>query len=190
MCRIPGKVLSGLSIRLAARLSALLLALGHSFLAAAPNELGHPIVRDFPPGRSKITHLCPAIAQDAAGFIYVAGGTGAYFYDGISWQPVNVPTESAGIRKFATTADGTVYMGGAGIMGYFRGAGASARHISLVARLPPTALGADEIHDVLAVGNTVYFADEEKILIWHSDRFVVVPCPTARALPRRASSSG
>ena len=134
-------------------------------LAAAPSELGHPVMRDFPPGKSNFGHLCQAVTQDAAGFIYIANGGIARCYDGTTWRLIKLPTESAGIRKFATSADGTIYMGGAGVIGFFRGVGDAAEYVSLADQLPPTALGCDDIYDVLAVGNTVYFADEEKILI-------------------------
>ncbi len=118
------------------------------------------------------------MAQDAHGFIYISSVPSAYVYDGASWRVIRLPTASAGIRKLATTADGTVYMGGAGVIGYLRGAGETAEHVSLADRLPPSALGYDDIYDVLAVGNTVYFADEEKILIWRNNAFTVVPCAT------------
>ena len=153
--------------------------------SAAPNELGHPIVRDFPPGRSGFGFLCQDAIQDTAGFIYIGNSTGARCYDGTTWRPIELPTESAGIRKFARAADGTIYMGGASVIGYFRGAGDAAEFVSLADRLPPTELGCDEIFDVLAVGNTVYFADEEKILIWRDQRFTVIPCRT-RAYSRGA----
>ncbi len=149
---------------------------GSSRLPAAPNELGHPIVRDFPPGRSKIGHLCQAVAQDADGFVYIGNGVFVFCYDGDSWLPIKVPTACAGIRKFAVTATGTVYAGGAGIIGYFQANGSNREFVSLAGKLPPTEIGANDIYDVLAVGNTVCFADEEKILIWRDRQFTVVPC--------------
>ncbi|MBC7367782.1 MAG: hypothetical protein H7343_13390, partial [Undibacterium sp.] len=149
--------------------------------AVTPNEFGRPVARDFPPGRSRIGHLCQAVTQDAAGFIYIANGTLLRFYDGAVWRTIPQPTESAGVRKFAVAADGTVYLGGAGVIGYVSGAGESKVYVSLADRLPPSARNYDDIYDVLAVGNTVYFSDEEKILIWRDDRFTVVPCPSPQS---------
>ncbi len=146
--------------------------------SAAPNELGHPVLRDFPPGRSKIGPLCQDATQDPAGFIYIANGPLVRFYDGANWPVIPLPTESAGARKFAVTADGTIYLGGASVIGYLRGAGPDCKFVSLADRLPPTATGYDDIFDVLAVGHAVYFADEEKILIWRDGHFTVVPCRT------------
>ena len=146
--------------------------------AAAPNELGRPVVRDFPPGRSGIAHLCQTVTQDAAGFIYIANSNQIRCYDGAAWRLVKLPTESAGVRKFAVTADGTIFAGGAGVLGYLRGSGDSAEYVSLADRLPSTAGDYDDIFDALAVDDTVYFADEEKILIWRDRRFTVIPCRT------------
>ncbi len=147
-------------------------------VSAAPNELGHPVFRDFPPGKSKFNHLCSDVAQDAAGFIIIANMTDAACFDGANWRHIALPLESAGIRKFAVTSDGTIFAGGASVIGHFRGTGESTEYVSLADQLPPTATGHDEICDVLAVGNTVYFADEEKILIWREGRFTVIPCRT------------
>jgi hypothetical protein len=144
--------------------------------AAAASELGHPIVRSFPPGQSGIGYLCQAVTEDPAGFIYLACSTMAFCYDGATWRPITMPTECAGIRAFAVTADGTVYGGGASVIGYFRRDGNLAGFVSLADRMPPTARGCEEISDVLAVGDTVYFADEEKILVWRAGKFSVVPC--------------
>ena len=171
--------LSGRSVHLApAGLAFFFAAIGHWCVLAAPNELGRPVVRQFPPGGAGVAYLCPAVTQDAAGFIYIASRTGVGCYDGSTFQMINVPTESAGVRKFAVTADDTIYLGGAGLIGYLRGAGETSEFVSLVDRLPPTPLGCEDIYDVLAVGNVVYFADEEKILIWRDRRFTVIACPT------------
>jgi signal transduction histidine kinase len=118
------------------------------------------------------------VTQDPSGFIYIANGVDARCYDGATWRLIKLPTESAGIRKFAVTAGGVVYLAGAGVLGYFRGSGPSAQYVSLADRLPAAAGGYDDIYDVLAVGNTVYFADEAKILVWQGGAFTVIPYPT------------
>lgn len=174
----PARFRSERSQHLAVGFAFLLAAIDQRPVSAAPNELGHPVMRDFPPGKSVFGHQSPAVTQDAAGFIYIANDTNVRCYDGATWQGIKLPAESAGVRKFAVTADGTVYMGGASVLGFLRRAGETSKYVSLADRLPPTASGCDDIFDVLAVGNTVYFADEEKILIWRDQRFSVVPCRT------------
>ncbi|MBI4626519.1 MAG: histidine kinase [Verrucomicrobia bacterium] len=163
-------VVSGL--RAAVRLLALVCGFG----AACGSELGRPAFRDFPPGRSQIGFLIQSVTQDETGFVYLADNYVAFrYYDGAVWRPIPGPAESAGVRKFARTADGTIYAGGPGVIGYLRGAGGMCEFVSLAGRLPPTELGCDEINDVLAAGQTVYFADEEKILRWRDGGFRVIP---------------
>ena len=175
----PGGIFPVRSRRFAAAGVAVVLALlGSPARSAAPNELGHPVIREFPPGKSRINHLCQAVTQDADGFIYLANGIVTRCYDGTTWKEIAMPDESAGIRKFATAADGTIYAGGAGVIGFFRTAGVDREFVSLADRLPPSATGCDDLFDVLAAGDSVYFADEEKILVWRHGTFAVIPCAT------------
>ena len=145
---------------------------------AGANEFGQPVVRGFPPGRSKINHLCQAIAQGADGCIYVGNDVLIHFYDGLSWRAVDgVPSEAAGVRRFATTADGTIYAGGAGLIGWLRTTGERKEFVSLAEKLPPAARDFDDIFDALAVGDTVFFSTADKLLLWRDGRFTVLPCP-------------
>ncbi len=159
------------------------LLLGNAALAA--NELGRPILREFAPGAAKVGFMNLAVTQDREGFVYLASYWVIRCYDGVEWKPLpDLPEETALIRRFALGGDGRVYVGGAGIIGYLDGAGEAARFVSLADRLPPTEIGCDEIHDVVAIGPAVYFADEEKILRWQGGKFSVIPCrapPHSRA---------
>lgn len=145
---------------------------------AMSNELGHPIVREFPPGKYRLPYWCPTGAEDAAGYLYIASGFQAYVYDGATMQMIPLPSESAGVRQFALAGDGRMYAAGAGVIGYFRGAGATAEFVSLADRLPPGASNCDELQAVVAAGDAVCFFDEEKILVWRAGKFTAVPCPT------------
>lgn len=145
-------------------------------LVVGANELGHPVFREFAPGRDKVGYLNQALMQDRDGFMYVASHSVMRFSDGTQWRELALPKETAGIRRFARSADGVVYAGGASIIGYLQGAGEAAKFVSLADKLPPTELGYDEIHDVLVAGPAVYFADEEKILRWQDEKFTVIPC--------------
>ncbi|MBI5766754.1 MAG: histidine kinase [Verrucomicrobia bacterium] len=146
---------------------------------ASPGERGHPLVQFNPPGQARIDFFSIAVTRDPAGCVYLGGPGGVRYYDGVgAWQLIKLPTESAGVRRFARAPDGTIYVAGAGVIGFLRGWGPEAVFVSLADRLPPSELGAAELHDVLAVGDAVYFADEEKILIWRGGRFVAIPYRT------------
>src|SRR5688572_14303675 len=136
MCATIAGLLVTRTLYLAAYCALYLGSTGLAWSATVPNELGNPIVREFPPGGAGIGYFCPAVTQDAAGYIYISSGTGVRFYDGAKWQIVPLPTESAGVRKFAVTADGTIYAGGASVIGFLRGTAGARQYISLADRLP------------------------------------------------------
>jgi len=152
--------------------------LGGQPLLVASGELGHPVLRDFPPGRSNIGHLCQALIQGPDDCIYLGNGPGLRYYDGRTWLVIALPTASAGIRKFALSASGTIYAGGAGVIGWIRVRGLDREFVSLVDALPEADRNFEDIYDVLAVGEAVYFSTEQKILIWREGRFTSVACPT------------
>jgi hypothetical protein len=152
--------------------------LGAGFAPAA-DEIGRPAFRDFPPGKNNIGFHFPAVAQDGAGYIHAANQWGSFIrYDGTAWLRFDGSPEGSGARKFARTAGGVLYAGGAGMLGFLRATGPAAEFVSLADRLPPALRDSLDLHDVLAVGETVYFAGEENILRWREGRFTVIPCPT------------
>ena len=152
--------------------------LGASF-APAVDEIGRPAFRDFPPGRNNIGFLFPAVAQDGAGYIHAANQWGNFFrYDGTAWLRFDGSSAGSGVRKFARTTGGTLYAGGAGMLGFMRATGTTPEYVSLADQLPPALRENLDLHDVLAVGETVYFAGEENILRWRDGRFTIIPCPT------------
>lgn len=153
-------------------------------VAPSAGELGHPVFREFAPGRDQVGYLNQAIMQDRDGFMYSANHSTIRVYDGTVWRPIVTPAEAAGVRRFDRTDDGTIYVGGLAMIGYLRGTGLMAEYVSLADRLPPSELGCDEIHEVCAAGPAVYFADEEKILRWQDGAFTLIPCrapPHSRA---------
>lgn len=146
----------------------------------AERELGRPILRGYPPGEHLFQTTMQTLTQDAAGWVYFANGTDLLVHDGARWKHVRLPSESGGIRQFATTADGTTYVGGANVLGYLRGAGVTVEFVSLADRLPEGARGVGEVRFVAAAGDAVCFADDERILIWRSGKFSAIPCAAPR----------
>lgn len=150
------------------------------FCAGGSGELGRPVFRTFPPGSSRIGFICQAVTQDPSGYIYIANHTAARVFDGSNWSRLPLPADCAGIRAFAVAPDGTVFAAGAGIIGYFQGHGPTATFVSLADRLPASRLGCDDLFAVCVVGDSVCFADEEKILVWRDGHFSQIDCPSPR----------
>ncbi len=156
----------------------LLLLLPVARAAAAPDEVGRPVLRHYAPGEHLRYMSNPIVTQDAAGVMYFGCGGNLLTYDGARWGDLVLPTESAGVREFAVTRDGTIYLGGAGVLGVIRGAGSNAAYVSLVDQLPPAERNVDEIQHAAAIGETVFFSDERRILRYRGGRFTVIPFST------------
>ncbi|MEY2881606.1 MAG: hypothetical protein RLZZ15_3986, partial [Verrucomicrobiota bacterium] len=146
--------------------------------AAPAAELGHPVIRHYTPGEHLRGLTTPALIQDPTGTILSANEGDLLTFDGAHWGYIRLPTESAGVREFAVTADGTIFLAGASVLGFLRGAGETAAFVSLADHLPPAHRNIDELFHAAALGRAVFFSDEEKILIWRDDSFAVVPFAT------------
>lgn len=148
-------------------------------LAASPfAELGHPLLQNFTPRDYQGHPLCQAVIQGADGVMYFANNTDALAYDGAAWRAIKLPADSSGIRQFALAADGTIYIGGGSVLGFFRKSNGRAEYVSLIDQLPPAERRFPEIYHVVAAGDTVYFANEEKLFLWRGGRFTIIPCAT------------
>ncbi len=136
------------------------------------------MLRNFTPGEYFRNAICQAVTQDATGIIYFGNASDVLTFDGATWGDIKLPPDSAGVRQFATTADGTIYLGGANVLGHLRNTGAGTEYVSLIGLLPPAEREVDEIHHVAAIGNTVYFSDENKLRVWRDGRFTIIASPT------------
>jgi hypothetical protein len=164
---------------LAASISLAAAAVRADSVAVSPHaEVGRPFVRQFAPGANRIGFLVQTIQQDPLGFVHISERLAHRVFDGFEWARLDHPPESAGARSAVRTADGTIYWGGAGLVARLEGAGRSSTIVSLADRLPPSRLGCDDLHAALAVGNDVWFADEEKILRWSGGKFDLIPFPS------------
>ena len=143
-------------------------------------ELGHPLLRNIAPGEHMRNVVNNLVAQDAAGFMLFSSGPALLTFDGTVWKSLPLPPETVGVRQFATTADGTIFLGGPGVMGFLRGTGFEAEFVSLRDQLPVAQRNVDELRYVVALGNAVCFSDGDRILIWRDGRFRVVPYPTLK----------
>ncbi len=145
---------------------------------AAAGETGRPVVRHYTPGEY-LRHLGSQLAtQDASGAMIFANTSDLLAFDGARWTPIFLPPDSAGLRALTQTADGTIYVAGAGAIGWVRGTGAEAKFVSLAPKLPPAAANIDEMRAAVACGRTVWFASDDHLLRWRDGAFTAIPYPT------------
>ncbi len=145
---------------------------------AGETETGRPLLRHYAPGEHFRQIGSQRVTQDVTGLMVFGSQSELLYFDGARWRWTDMSGESAAVRQFTRTADGTIYVAGAGAIGFVRGAGRTAEFASLADRLPPGADNIDELRDAVAVGQTVYFSDDEKLLVWENGKFTAIPYPT------------
>lgn len=105
-----------------------------------------------------------AVTQDAQGLVYVANNNGVLQYDGVAWRVIEV---SQWVRSLATDAQGTVYVGAIGDLGYLEaGPKGSLRYASLLEFIPEEDRDFTEIWATLATRDGVYFQSRERLFRW------------------------
>jgi hypothetical protein len=145
-------------------------------LTAPPNELGRVVVQNYSSRDILASSVFWDIAQDAAGVLYFGNNPGVVTFDGATWRNVKIPGSTGFCRCVTVAADGTVFVGGNGVFGILRPTG-DGRHTfhSLVEQLPQAERDFKEIRQVVAVGDAVYVAAQNKMLVWREGRFTVLP---------------
>lgn len=158
----------GLMSRLGPWLGAVLvvvLALGAAPAAAAPGEAGLPLLRIFNAAGHVSSSQNWAIVQDRRGVMYF-GSTddGVLEFDGVSWRTIPTPHRTT-IRSLALGADGRIYVGGIGEIGYLApDAAGRMSYVSLLDRVPEADREFADVWSTLATAQGVYFTTFKKLI--------------------------
>lgn len=113
------------------------------------------------------------IAQDKLGIIYVANDEGLLTFDGSLWKKYTLPN-ATGIRSLTITADGRIYIGGQGEIGYFEpGKDNRLTYTSLNNLIPDNELDFTDVWEVIPVRNEVFFRSFKKILQLQNEKITV-----------------
>ncbi|MBS0571296.1 MAG: GAF domain-containing protein [Proteobacteria bacterium] len=121
-------------------------------------EYGLPFIRNFDPSEYGAGAQNWAFAQDAQGVIYVGNGDdGVLVFDGARWQRIAIPNLSI-VRSLAADADGRVYVGAVGELGYLApDAAGQLRYVSLLDRIPAGNRDFADVWRVFATDQGVFF---------------------------------
>ncbi|HVC17746.1 MAG TPA: hypothetical protein VNE18_10640, partial [Rhodanobacter sp.] len=113
-------------------------ALPASSSSARTADVGVPLLRNFSPMDYGAGPQNWAVVQDKRGLIYVANSDdGVLEFDGDHWRRIAVPNRST-VRSLALDADGRVYVGCIGELGYLAPDGRGRmRYVSLLDRIKP-----------------------------------------------------
>jgi ligand-binding sensor domain-containing protein len=144
-------------------------------------ELGRPSLRAFEPAPATATSQNWAAVEDAAGRVHFANTTGIVTYDGGTWRLTRSERFANVTRAVALGGDGRIYVGSAGNLGWLRPLpDGHHEHVSLLDALPEAARDFQEVFQILAHGDAVYFTTGKHLLIWRSGRFTHIPHAVGR----------
>jgi hypothetical protein len=137
----------------------------------------HPELLDgyacFPPSREVELRLKQyagdsqswAAAQDPRGVMFFGNNAGVLEFDGVSWRRWTTANASA-VRSLAVGADGRIYVGAQGEIGYLTPAGAgNLRYVSLNEKVPAALRDFADIAKIHAAPEGIYFQALERLFL-------------------------
>ncbi|WP_457651474.1 ATP-binding protein [Rhodocaloribacter sp.] len=129
-------------------------------------EGGRPFRQYFSPDDYRGHVQTWSVVQDGRGVVYVGNNHRVLEYDGAEWRHIPIPNESIA-RGLAVDADGTVYVGAQGEIGYLEpDAAGSTRYVSLTEHLPEDARDFADVWRVVALSDGVYFQSTRYLMRW------------------------
>jgi hypothetical protein len=164
-------------------LAALLLAAIRPGVAAPrlTTELGRPAIRAFDPAPVLAATQNWAAAEDATGRVHFANSAGLVTFDGATWRITRSERFSPVTRAVALASDGRLFVGSLGDLGWLRPLpDGRYEHVSLLADLPEAARDFQEVFQIVAQGDAVYFTTGKHLLIFRAGRFSHIPHAVGR----------
>jgi signal transduction histidine kinase/CheY-like chemotaxis protein/ligand-binding sensor domain-containing protein len=104
--------------------------------------------------------------QDRRGVIYVGSTNALLEYDGVSWRRILTPARAT-IRSLAMDADGRIYAGATGDLGYLAPDGnGDTQFVSMLDRIPKDAPRFEDVWRIFAAPEGVYFQTQVALFRW------------------------
>jgi len=131
---------------------------------AASIEAGLPFIRNFDPRSYGAAAQNWSLAQDRQGVIYVGNVDGAVLaFDGARWQRIAVPNRAT-VRSLALGADGRIYVGTVGNLGYLEpDAAGQLRFVSLLDKIPSKERDFADVWSIHPTADGVFFATSTQL---------------------------
>lgn len=143
--------------------------------ASGREERGLPFLRNYAPKEYAAHSQNWAMVQDQRGMIYAANSYGVLEFDGLRWRLIRTAKKTT-VRSLAVGADGRVYVGALGEIGYLAAdADGNAQYVSLLDRIPAEARAFDDVHHIFVTAKGIYFAtyarlirlDGDEVRVWN-----------------------
>lgn len=150
------------------------ICLTSSTSVAQSSNIGTPFISNFLKKDYKGSPQNWSIAQNEQGVMYFANNDGLLEYDGINWKCYKVSNQTI-VRSVKIAADGKIFVGAQGEMGYFYGNenGVLIYH-SIKHLLPTEAQFFADIWDIETVDNQVFFSSGNTIFLYEEHKMRVI----------------
>ena len=143
---------------------------------AATFEQGMPMLHNLKPKDYHAGTQNWALLQDHRGVLYVGNNVGVLEYDGRNWRTLQTSNKSVA-RSLALAADGRVYVGAKGDIGYIDHSEGQSRFRSLLHLVPTSFRDFQDVRQTFVSDDSVYFTSrdyvfrlrDEKIDVWRSN---------------------
>lgn len=145
------------------------------FFAVADNiqRIGVPYVQNYPKSAYLSGNQNWSIAKDKYGVLYFGNAQGLLSFDGKYWQQYKMPNRQI-VRSVATDADGIIYTGGFGEIGYWSDKNKRLAYTSLTSLIPRSHQLKDEIWKIYTLDKKVIFQSFSAIYIYENKKVSVV----------------
>lgn len=148
-------------------------ALSATAWSAQPAEAGLPLLRTFSPAQYQADAQNWAVVQAPDGILYVGNNRGVLSFDGQRWRLTPVANGSV-VRSLAIDADGQIYVGARGELGYLAPDGdGELRYVSLMSKLPEEARDITDVWNTVDTEDGVVFSSPQQLMRWRNKRFEV-----------------
>ncbi len=146
-----------------------------TLLPAQMQELGAPIINNYEPEQYKASSQNWVAVQDRRGIMYFGNANGILEFDGQRWQLI--PTQAnATIRALTCVADGTIYYGSLGDLGYLTVLpGGKVSAVSLRNAIPEAERSFNDVWQVESTVDGIYFLTRSRIFRFYGGRITVLP---------------
>jgi class 3 adenylate cyclase/ligand-binding sensor domain-containing protein len=135
------------------------------------NEPGSPYIQVFFLKDYSFNSKSYSIAQNHQGIIFVGNFNGILEYNGSSWKQ----HKFSGRPLMAANAEKIIFAGGLNEFGYLSTNTINqAEFVSLTHLLPDSLLPLGQISSLKAIGNEVYFASKNHLLLWNGENVRVL----------------
>lgn len=126
------------------------------------------------------------IDQGATGLLYFANNEGLLEFDGADWRLFPLPNRT--ILRSILIRDGLIYAGGQNEFGVYRpDAHRKWRFQSWKERIPAAHRDFEDVWEITARGDTVYFLASGKLFAWNADTCRVLATPPVRFFAKAGS---